>query len=69
MRKRHLLAAAAAVAAAWSIAPEARADIEIATVGPMTGQYATFGAQFRAGAEMAVEDINAAGGVLVRSSC
>ena len=64
MRKRYLLAAAAAVMAAWSAAPEARADIEIATVGPMTGQYATFGAQFRAGAEMAVEEINAAGGVL-----
>src|SRR3546814_11794779 len=30
----------------------------------MTGQYASFGAQMRAGAEMAVADINAAGGVL-----
>lgn len=39
------------------------ADIRIATAGPMTGQYATFGAQMKAGAEMAVEHINAAGGV------
>ncbi|MBB4301756.1 branched-chain amino acid transport system substrate-binding protein [Rhodobium orientis] len=30
----------------------------------MTGQYATFGAQMKAGAEQAVEDLNAAGGVL-----
>ncbi|MCZ6873254.1 MAG: branched-chain amino acid ABC transporter substrate-binding protein [bacterium] len=40
------------------------ADIKIATAGPMTGQYASFGQQMRAGAEMAVKDINAAGGVL-----
>ena len=36
----------------------------IATAGPMTGQYATFGEQMRRGAEQAVKDINAAGGVL-----
>ena len=42
----------------------AQADITIATAGPMTGQYASFGQQMRAGAEMAVKDINAAGGVL-----
>lgn len=41
-----------------------KADINIATAGPMTGQYASFGEQMRRGAEMAVEDLNAAGGVL-----
>jgi len=40
------------------------ADILISTAGPMTGQYASFGEQMRRGAEMAVEDINAKGGVL-----
>ncbi|MEX1034529.1 MAG: branched-chain amino acid ABC transporter substrate-binding protein [Sneathiella sp.] len=39
------------------------ADITIATAGPMTGQYASFGQQMKAGAEQAVADINAAGGV------
>lgn len=39
------------------------ADIKIAVAGPMTGQYASFGAQMKGGAEQAVEDINAAGGV------
>ena len=39
------------------------ADITIATVGPMTGQYASFGEQMKAGAEQAVADINEAGGV------
>jgi branched-chain amino acid transport system substrate-binding protein len=42
----------------------AQADIAIATAGPMTGQYASFGQQMKAGAEMAAKDINAAGGVL-----
>lgn len=42
----------------------AQADITIATAGPMTGQYASFGLQMKAGAEMAVKDINEAGGVL-----
>lgn len=41
-----------------------RADIKIATAGPITGQYASFGKQMKDGAEMAVKDINAAGGVL-----
>ena len=39
-------------------------QIVIAAAGPMTGAYATFGEQFRHGAEKAVADINAAGGVL-----
>ena len=42
----------------------AKADISIATAGPMTGQYASFGKQMKDGAQMAVNDINAAGGVL-----
>ena len=40
------------------------AEILIATAGPMTGQYSWFGEQYARGAEMAVDDINAAGGVL-----
>ena len=45
-------------------ATAAQAQIQIGTAGPMTGQYATFGEQMRAGAERAVADLNAAGGVL-----
>jgi branched-chain amino acid transport system substrate-binding protein len=40
------------------------ADIVIATAGPMTGQYASFGEQMRRGAELAVADLNAKGGVM-----
>lgn len=53
---------AAAFAAGFAGAANAQ-DIPIATIGPMTGQYASFGAQMKAGAEQAVADINAAGGV------
>jgi branched-chain amino acid transport system substrate-binding protein len=35
-------------------------------VGPITGQYAAFGEQMKRGAEMAVKDIDAKGGVLGR---
>ncbi len=52
------------MAALLACASSAKADIAIAVAGPMTGQYATFGEQFRHGAKMAVADINAAGGVL-----
>jgi branched-chain amino acid transport system substrate-binding protein len=41
-------------------------DIVIAAAGPMTGSEATFGEQMRRGAEQAVADINAKGGVLGR---
>ena len=42
----------------------ARADVKIAVGGPMTGGSAAFGAQLKQGVEQAVEDINAAGGIL-----
>lgn len=58
--KKTLLASAAL---SLVLTGSAWAEIVIATAGPMTGQYATFGAQMKAGAEQAVEDINAAGGV------
>jgi branched-chain amino acid transport system substrate-binding protein len=61
---RRTLVAAAGAAALVASSGLAQAQIRIATVGPMTGQYAAFGEQMRAGAEQAVADINAAGGVL-----
>ena len=42
----------------------AHADLTVAIAGPMTGQYASAGDQIRRGAEMAIADINAKGGVL-----
>ncbi len=61
---KKVLLAGAALAFSTILSSGAWADILIATEGPMTGQYASFGAQLKAGAEQAVADINAAGGVL-----
>jgi branched-chain amino acid transport system substrate-binding protein len=46
------------------VALPARADIEIAMAAPMTGSDASAGEQMRDGLTQAVEDMNAAGGVL-----
>lgn len=54
---------ALAVAAVVLTAVPAVAQIKIGSAGPMTGQYAAFGEQLKRGAQMAVEDINASGGV------
>ena len=53
----------ASVALNLGLSGAALADITIGVAGPITGQYATFGEQFRVGAEQAVADINEAGGV------
>ena len=63
MTKRNMLLSAAAGTLLSLLASAASADITIAVVGPMTGQNAAFGEQLRRGAEAAVADINAAGGV------
>ncbi len=63
MFRRTILATAGALAVAVA-AGAAQAQIKIGVAGPMTGQYAAFGAQLREGAQQAVDDINKAGGVL-----
>lgn len=60
-----VLAAGLAVWAATRIgAPPAPAEISIGVAGPITGAYASLGEQMLRGAEMAVAEINARGGVL-----
>ncbi|MBX6427178.1 MAG: branched-chain amino acid ABC transporter substrate-binding protein [Variibacter sp.] len=48
----------------FALATAAQADIRMGVAGPITGPNAAFGAQLKNGAEQAVEDINAAGGIL-----
>ena len=62
MFRTTLLAGAALVAVSFGGA--AHAQIKVAVAGPITGNYAAIGTQMTAGAKQAVEDINAAGGVL-----
>ncbi len=47
-----------------AFADTASAQIKIGVAGPLTGGSAAFGAQLKNGAEQAVADINAAGGIL-----
>src|ERR1044072_1068397 len=56
------LACAASRALAGTASPQD--TITIGVAGPMTGQYASFGQQLKNGADMALADINAAGGGL-----
>lgn len=65
MRILKLLAAAAlAVFAASCDGGDDANTIRIGVAGPMTGPNAAFGAQLKNGVEQAVNDINAAGGIL-----
>lgn len=58
------LLAGVALGLGLALAAPAHAQIKVGVAGPMTGNNATFGAQLKNGAEQAVADINAAGGIL-----
>ena len=53
-----------ALAAGLSLSATAHAQVRMGIAGPVTGPAAAFGAQLKNGAEQAIEDINAAGGIL-----
>ncbi len=60
---RFVTVLASFAAAQLLLSASARADIRVAFVGPITGQLAAIGEQGRQGAQRAVDDINAAGGI------
>src|SRR6202166_1511774 len=57
------LAAAALVAALLPASPAAAKDVEVALIVPLSGPWARQGLLGRLGADMAIDDINAAGGI------
>ena len=61
---KRMLLSAVALGFGLAFAGAASAQIKVGVAGPITGPNAAFGAQLKNGAEQAVEDINAAGGVL-----
>jgi len=61
---KKLIAFGVALGAAVALAGSAQAQIKLGVGGPLTGGSAAFGAQLKNGVEQAVEDINAAGGIL-----
>ena len=63
MKSVKLIGLALGASFALSTAATAQ-DIPVAVAGPMTGSYSAFGRQLKNGADMAVAEINAAGGVL-----
>ena len=58
------LLTALALGLSFATSGAAQAQIKMAVAGPITGGSAAFGAQLKNGAEQAVEDLNAKGGVL-----
>ena len=64
MIRGTLFAGVASLAIMLAAAAPASAQIKIGVAGPITGEYATFGKQMTDGAELAIADINAKGGVL-----
>src|SRR5215211_9089435 len=64
MKKALWLALTVAAAFVVTGASTASAQIRLGVGGPITGGSAAFGAQLKQGVEQAVEDINAAGGIL-----
>ena len=52
-----------ALGAALALAGTASAQVKMGVAGPITGPNAAFGAQLKNGAQQAVDDINAAGGM------
>ena len=61
---KHLGLTGFVLAAGLAFSGAAHADIKLGVAGPITGPNAAFGAQLQNGAEQAVADINAKGGVL-----
>src|SRR6516164_7204524 len=64
LRPAHLMIGAAAMAFTITSAHPAQADIKVGFQAPLTGFAATDGKSAKIAAEMAIDDINAAGGVL-----
>ncbi|GGE18610.1 branched chain amino acid ABC transporter substrate-binding protein [Aureimonas endophytica] len=60
---RKIMLSGMTLVAGMLLAGTAFADIKLGVAGPLTGPNAAFGAQLQKGAEQAVADINAAGGI------
>ena len=61
---KKLIPLSLAVGLGLVLAGAAEAQVKLGIAGPLTGPNAAFGAQLKNGGDQAVEDINAAGGIL-----
>jgi branched-chain amino acid transport system substrate-binding protein len=63
--RKILLGAAASIALGFGLAAApAQAQVKIGVAGPLTGPNAAFGTQLKVGADQAIADLNAHGGIL-----
>ncbi len=61
---KKILLSGIALGTVLAFSSVAQAQIKLGVAGPITGPNASFGAQLKNGVEQAVEDINAAGGIM-----
>ena len=61
---KKILLSGVALGTVLAFSSMAQAQIRLGVAGPITGPNAAFGAQLKNGVEQAVEDINAAGGIM-----
>jgi branched-chain amino acid transport system substrate-binding protein len=61
---KTVIALGLALGAGLALAGSAQAEVKFGVTGPFTGPNAAFGAQLKNGADQAIEDINAGGGIL-----
>jgi len=64
LRRTALLAAAALLSPALPVWAQAKAPIKVANIVELSGSGATAGTMFKSGIELAIKDVNAAGGIL-----
>lgn len=71
MKTRKLLAVALALVLALALAAPALAEdtVKIGVIGPMTGSYAMYGLGVANGAQIAVDEVNALGGLQFELDC
>lgn len=71
MKTRKLLAVAFALVLALALAAPALAEdtVKIGVIGPMTGSYAMYGLGVANGAQIAVDEVNALGGLQFELDC
>jgi len=63
LRRRELLLGAVAAGLAAPAFAQTKDPILIGVSGPLTGQYAQYGAQWKKGFDLALDEINASGGI------
>ncbi len=63
LRRRELLLGAMAAGLAAPAFAQSKDPILIGVSGPLTGQYAQYGAQWKKGFDLALDEINASGGI------